>query len=245
MDELGVGTILRALVPVAAGALVVLGADPALAHVEVEAAPARALATNATLSMTAEAESQTAGITGVRIQLPAGLQPADLRLAAGPGGWRLTGSGAVVTVSGPALPVGRDLALRLTVRQMPAGDRLVLKTVQTYADGTRDSWIEVPTAAVPDPDQPAPIVTLQAAAPGATPLPRAVPTRAPGPPATAAGTPGPASNTPTSAPPSSGQTPAADSTDDGGSGAGWLFGGVLVGLVLLGGVVIAARRKLR
>jgi uncharacterized protein YcnI len=227
-----------AAVPVAAVALVVLAAGPAFAHVEVEAVPARALATNATLTMTAEAESSTAGIAGVRIQLPTGLQPADVRLAAGPAGWRLAGSGAVVAVSGPALPVGRALTLRLTVRQLPAGDRLVLKTVQTYSDGKRDAWIEVPTASVPEPDQPAPVVALQAAAPGATPLPRVSPTPAPT-------TPAPTTDPPTSAPPSSGQTAAADTADDGGSGAGWLFGGVLIGVVLLGGVVIAARRKLR
>ena len=70
--------------------LVVLAAGPALAHVEVEAAPARALATDALLTLTAEAESGTAGISGLRIQLPAGLVPGRpaAGLAARPaGGW--------------------------------------------------------------------------------------------------------------------------------------------------------------
>jgi uncharacterized protein YcnI len=227
-----------AVLSVAAAALVAATAGPALAHVEIEAAPARALAIDAVLTMTAEAESATAGITGVRIQLPSGLVPGDLRLAAGPSGWRLAGSGAVVAISGPALPVGTDLRLRIRVRQLPAGDQLVLKTVQSYADGQQDAWIEVPTSSVPDPDQPAPIVRLQAAAPGATPLPRVVPTTAA--PTTAAPT-----ATPASAPPTSGQTAAASNADDGGSDAGWLFGGVLVGVVLLGGTVVAARRRHR
>ncbi|HST67162.1 MAG TPA: DUF1775 domain-containing protein [Mycobacteriales bacterium] len=235
-------TVRRAAVVLVAGAAAVLtAAGPAFAHVEVEAAPARALATNATLTMTAEAESSTAGITGVRIQLPSGLVPADLTLASGPTGWRLTGSGAVVDVKGPALPVGRSLRLGLKVRQLPAGSQLVLKTVQSYSDGQSDAWIEVPSDSVPDPDQPAPVVRLQAAAPGATPLPRAT-TPAP----TAAA---PTSATPTTAAPSTAagsSAPAvaeAAADDDNGSGAAWLFGGVLIGVVLLGGIVFAASRK--
>jgi len=126
------------LVSTAAAAALVLTAGPALAHVEVEVAPARALATDALLSLTAEAESGTAGISGLRIQLPAGLVPGDLRLASGPTGWRLAGSGDVVTVSGPALPVGRSLRFGIRVRQLPDGRQLVLKTVQSYTDGKQD-----------------------------------------------------------------------------------------------------------
>ena len=206
----------------------VLAAGPALAHVEVEAAPARALATDALLSLTAEAESGRAGISGVRIQLPAGLVPADLRLASGPAGWRLTGTGDVLTVRGPALPVGRSLRLGIRLRQLPDDRQLVLKTIQSYADGRQDAWIELPTASVPEPDQPAPIVRLQAAAPGATALPRA----------TAA----PTTAVPT--PRTSGAAPAADPADD-GSVAGWMFGGVLAGIAVLGAIVLAARRRLR
>jgi len=228
-----------AVVSAAVGVAVVLTAGPALAHVEVEATPPRALATNALLSLTAEAESGTAGISGLRIQLPAGLVPADLRLASGPAGWRLSGSGGgVVTVAGPALPVGRSLELGIRVRQLPAGSQLVLKTVQSYSDGKQDAWIELPSASVPDPDQPAPIVRLQAAAPGATALPRAMPT--------ASATPSTAPITPsvTATPRSSGAAPVADPADY-GSGAGWLFGGVLAGIVVLGGIVVAARRRLQ
>jgi uncharacterized protein YcnI len=226
-----------AVVSTAAGIAVVLAAGPALAHVEVEAAPARALATDALLSLTAEAESGTAGISGLRIQLPAGLMPGDLRLASGPAGWRLAGSGGVVTVSGPALPVGRSLRLGIRVRQLPGGRQLVLKTVQSYADGKQDAWIELPSASVPEPDQPAPIVRLQAAAPGATPVPRATAT-VPAPTTSAPTTP------PGPTPRSSGAAPAADPADD-GSVAVWMFGGVLAGIAVLGAIVVAARRRLR
>ena len=237
MDDLGVVTATArrlAVVCTAAGLAVVLAAGPALAHVEVEATPARALATDALLSLTAEAESGTAGISGLRIQLPAGLVPADLRLASGPAGWRLTGTAGVVTVSGPALPVGRSLRLGIRVRQLPDDRRLVLKTIQSYTDGKQDAWIELPTASVPEPEQPAPIVRLQAAAPGATAVPRAAP-------ATAV-----PSTTPASAPTprTSGAAPVADPAED-GSVAVWMFGGVLAGIAVLGVVVVAARRRLR
>ena len=237
MDDLGVVTATArrlAVVCTAAGLAVVLAAGPALAHVEVEATPARALATDALLSLTAEAESGTAGISGLRIQLPAGLVPADLRLASGPAGWRLTGTAGVVTVSGPALPVGRSLRLGIRVRQLPDDRQLVLKTIQSYTDGKQDAWIELPTASVPEPEQPAPIVRLQAAAPGATAVPRAAP-------ATAV-----PSTTPASAPTprTSGDAPVADPAED-GSVAVWVFGGVLAGIAALGVIVLAARRRLR
>jgi hypothetical protein len=237
MDDLGVVTATArrlAVVCTAAGLAVVLAAGPALAHVEVEATPARALATDALLSLTAEAESGTAGISGLRIQLPAGLVPADLRLASGPAGWRLTGTAGVVTVSGPALPVGRSLRLGIRVRQLPDDRQLVLKTIQSYTDGKQDAWIELPTASVPEPEQPAPIVRLQAAAPGATAVPRAAP-------ATAV-----PSTTPASAPTprTSGAAPVADPAED-GSVAVWMFGGVLAGIAVLGVIVLAARRRLR
>lgn len=237
MDDLGVVTATArrlAVVCTAAGLAVVLAAGPALAHVEVEATPARALATDALLSLTAEAESGTAGISGLRIQLPAGLVPADLRLASGPAGWRLTGTAGVVTVSGPALPVGRSLRLGIRVRQLPDDRQLVLKTIQSYADGKQDAWIELPTASVPEPEQPAPVVRLQAAAPGATAVPRAAP-------ATAV-----PSTTPASAPTprTSGAAPVADPAED-GSVAVWMFGGVLAGIAVLGVIVLAARRRLR
>ena len=237
MDDLGVVTATArrlAVVCTAAGLAVVLAAGPALAHVEVEATPARALATDALLSLTAEAESGTAGISGLRIQLPAGLVPADLRLVSGPAGWRLTGTGGVVAVSGPALPVGRSLRLGIRVRQLPDDRQLVLKTIQSYTDGKQDAWIELPTASVPEPEQPAPIVRLQAAAPGATAVPRAAP-------ATAV-----PSTTPASAPTprTSGAAPVADPAED-GSVAVWMFGGVLAGIAVLGVIVLAARRRLR
>jgi len=146
----------------------------------------------------------------------------------------------VLQVRGPALPVGRALRLTLRVRQLPAARQVVLKTVQSYSDGRQDSWIEVPEAGAPEPDAPAPVLRLGPAAAGATPLPRATP----GPPAPT--TPAPATSAPatgpTPAPSSAALSPAGAPDDGGGSNAIWLFAGAGIGAVLLGGVVLAARR---
>ena len=234
----------RGAVVLAVGGAVVLGvAGPASAHVEVTATPARALATDVTLTLHGEAESDSAGVTGVRIQLPSGLLAGDVGLAAGPGGWRLSGSGQVVTVTGPALPVGRDVDLRFRLRQLPAGEQLVLKTVQTYADGRQDGWVELPSASVPEPDNPAPVVPLAAAAPGATPVPRttapAPTTAAPAPSASASASAGSSAPAPVTA---QARPADGDGAQEGAGNAEWLFGGVAAGVLILGGVVLALRR---
>lgn len=227
----------RSAVVLAGTAATLALASPALAHVDVEAAPARALAVNATITMTAAAESRTAGISGVRIQLPAGLLSADLRLVSGPAGWRASGRQQVLEVRGPGLPVGRDLRLSFRVRQLPATRQLALKTVQSYTDGRQDSWIEVPAAGAPEPDFPAPVLMLAAAAPGATPLPRETPAPATSAPAT---TPPPTSPPPTTTPSPQAEPPTGDNTS-----AVWLFGGAGIGALLLGAAALAARRRSR
>lgn len=151
----------------------------ASAHVEVEATPARALAVGATLTMVAESESTTAGIVAVRTQLPAGLLPADFKIASAPAGWRLSGQGQVLQVRGPALPPRRDLRLSVRVRQLPQTRQLVLKTIQVYSDGREDGWIEVPSPGGGEPDFAAPVVSLAPAAAGSTALPRETASPAP------------------------------------------------------------------
>ena len=46
---------------------------------------------------------------------------------------------------------------------IPTGtSQLVFKAIQTYSDGTVVSWIQVPDKAVPNPEHPAPTITLTA-----------------------------------------------------------------------------------
>lgn len=229
------------LVPPATAGLLLLAAAPAWAHIEVEAAPARALATDATVTMLAESESVTAGVAKLRIQLPQGLVADDLRLASGPRGWRLTGSGSVVEIGGPALAVGADPEVALRIRQLPQTRQLVLKTLQTYSDGRTDSWIEVAAPGGSEPDNAAPTVALAPAAAGATPLPRettAPPTTAP--PTTASPT--TASAAPSTSTPASTAAPAPAEESGGGSTARWLGAAVALGLIT-GGAIAWRRRR--
>ena len=228
------------VVSATAGGVVLLSAIPALAHVEVDATPAQALAVNATISVKAESESTTAGIVGSRIQLPSGLLASDIRLVRGPTSWRMAASGQVVEVRGPDLPVGEDLAFSLGVRQLPQTPQLVLKMVQSYSDGRKDSWIEVPSAGGGDPEFPAPIVELSPAAAGATVVPRATPSAAStstaGPTSSAGTTPSPSAAT---GPPAVATAPAAD---DSSSAVLWIGGAILLGLATAGVIVWRRRR---
>ncbi|MGY1663240.1 DUF1775 domain-containing protein [Geodermatophilus sp. SYSU D00705] len=208
-------------------AAVLVGAVPgaAAAHVEVSAPGATAGTGPVTLTFSAESEAPT-GIVAMRTQLPAGLAPADVALASGPAGWTLAPTADGFEVGGPALPAGGDAEYAVTVAQLPAGTtELVFKTLQRYADGREDAWIELPAAGAPEPERPAPVLTV---APGA-PAPAA--TAASGPPSGA-----PQSGPATDAAPAT--TPAAVPADEeGGVSGGWLAAlGVLAAAAVAAGL---------
>ena len=216
-----VGARLAVVAAVAALALVGL-ASPGWAHIEVSGQPARAGAQNAVVTFAAEAESQTAGITGLRVQLPAGIAPADVSLLRAPAGWRLTVQAGGYTVAGPALPAGRDAGYAIRVARLPVAESLVFKTIQSYSDGRQDAWIELPAAGGGEPEMPAPVLRLAPAAAPAT----ATATEASTPPATAA--------------------PAEDSGGSGTGGAGallWIGIGIAAAVVLAGAAGVIARRR--
>ncbi|MEU3832362.1 hypothetical protein [Streptomyces microflavus] len=85
---------------------VLVSAAPALAHVEVESETPQALAENVSLTFEAEAESDSAGITGMRVVLPAGISPADVTLQGQPKEWKLEAGSDGLTVGGPPVAVG-------------------------------------------------------------------------------------------------------------------------------------------
>lgn len=145
-------------------AVLLLTTAPASAHVEVSADKARAGATGSVLTFVAESESTTAGITALRVVLPAGIKPADVTWVSGPTGWALKAGADGYTVSGPAVPVGKDAEYAVRVRQLPTDTRqLVFKTLQTYSDGHVDRWIEEPNPGGAEPENPAPVLTVAAA----------------------------------------------------------------------------------
>ncbi|MGW4804279.1 DUF1775 domain-containing protein [Kitasatospora sp. NPDC004272] len=159
----------RSAGPALALGLLLGAAGTAAAHVEVESATARALAVDARLAFSAEGESSTAGISDVKVVLPAGIAPADVTLVEAPAGWSLTPTADGYAVAGPALAPGAAADWTVGVRQLPDATSLVFKTLVDYADGHTDRWIELPQGDT-EPQHPAPTLALSAAAPGATPL---------------------------------------------------------------------------
>jgi hypothetical protein len=200
-------------------------AGPASAHVEVRADKTRAGAANVTLSFHGEAESDSAGISRERVVLPDGIPPATVSLVEAPQGWTFTRTADGFTVGGKALKVGTDAQWSVKVAKLPHGEtRLSFRTVETYADGEVSRWIEIQEPGQPEPDNPAPLVTLTAAA-GATTAPSTAP--APSAPV--------------------GPTQPAPVADPAGQGSGsslwWVW--VLVGVVAVGAVAgaVAVRRR--
>ncbi|WP_330285856.1 DUF1775 domain-containing protein [Streptomyces sp. NBC_00576] len=223
------------LAAAAAGTLVLLTAGPAAAHVEVESDKAQALAENVEISFDAEAESDTAGIAEVRVILPKGIAPGDVTYGEGPKGWKFTTADDGYTIKGPALKAGVNAEYSVVVRQLPDVKEIAFKSLQTYSDGKIDRWIELDESS----EQPAPVLKLKAAAPGAKPV-------SPSPSETASESPSPsASPTPTAEATEAPASPAAEaaSDDDGGMSAGaWIGIGAAV-VVVAGAAVYLVRRR--
>ena len=215
-------------------ALLLLTAVPAAAHVEIESDKAQALAENVEISFDAEAESSTAGIKQVRVVLPEGIVPADVTYGEGPKGWKFTAGDDGYTVKGPALKAGENAEYSIVVRQLPDAKELAFKTLQTYTDGSVDRWIELDENG----ENPAPVLPLKAAAPGATPV-------APSPSETESASPSPvatATAEESTASPSV-QAEADEKDDEGGLSAGAWIGIVAGILVAAAAVVFAVRRR--
>ncbi|MFD5564782.1 DUF1775 domain-containing protein [Kitasatospora griseola] len=217
---------------------VVLGAaGPAAAHVEVNSSTAQALAVDATVTFSAEGESSTAGITDVKVTLPAGLAPADVTPDKTPDGWAFTPTADGWTVAGPALAPGAAAEYSVKVRQLPSTTSVVFKTLVDYSDGRTDRWIETPQGDA-KPEHPAPVLALRPAAAGATALPAAAAPSAPAPAASVSAT------LTASAPPSpapSGSTEKAD--DDNGESTTTIVLGGLIAVAVIGTLVALLVRR--
>jgi len=202
-------------------------AGPAFAHVEVSADKTTAGASDVTLTFTGEAENDKAGIKSERVVVPAGVDPAGVTLVKAPAGWKFTAAPDGFTVGGAPLGIGVDAVWKVKIAKLPEGrTRLSFKTLETYGDGSIVRWIEIQEPGQPEPDNPAPLVTLEPGPSSAT---------------SAASSTGPTSPTnPTSQP---AVTPVAELPgDDSGSSTWWIW--VIVAVVLIGvGTVLVARRR--
>ncbi|MFI8192054.1 DUF1775 domain-containing protein [Streptomyces sp. NPDC085946] len=233
-------TVRRLTLLTAAGATAVLvTAGPAFAHVEVEAEEARALAENVELTFTAESESATAGITGLRVVLPEGITPADVTFGAGPEGWTFTANDDGYIVKGPAVRAGEDAEHSVVVRQLPDAEELAFKTLQTYSDGRIDRWIELGGSGGDGHGHghghEAPVLELRAAEPGAKPV---EPSPSDAASASASPTPAPRASEPTASP----AAKEADEEDGGLSAGAWTGIGAAVLLVAAGAAYVVRRR---
>jgi uncharacterized protein YcnI len=212
-------------------ALLAAGTGTAAAHVEVSAPGATAGTGPVTVTFSAAAENPS-GVAGLRTQLPEGIDPATVSLASGPAGWTLTATADGFEVGGPPLASGEDAEFAVSVAQLPFEvTELAFPTIQRYADGTEDAWIEQTAPGAPEPEQPAPVLTV---APGAP-----APATASAPPTTTTPSPEPSPQE-TAA---TATTPAAEEEDDGGVATGWLVGlGVLVVAAVAGGLWVRRSR---
>jgi uncharacterized protein YcnI len=202
------------------------GTGTAAAHVEVSAEGAVAGTGPVTLAFSAESEAAS-GIAAMRTQLPDGIDPADVTLAAGPPGWVLTPTAEGFEVGGPALAVGADAEYAVTVATLPVGvTELAFPTVQVYADGTEDAWIEQEVPGGPEPELPAPLLTVAPGAPAPTTAAQPAPTVESTPAAPTASVPGSATEA------------------DEGSGNGWLVAAaVAVALAAVAGGLLYRRSR--
>ncbi len=177
---------IRALtVTLAAAGLVVAGALTAWAHVEVEAEPAVAGATDVTLTFHVPNEEAPAVTTQVTFVMPSdqplvgvtakpqnGFRPTTtsrhLAVAVPGSGGPVSEVATQVTFSGGRIAGKDEKPFVLNVDKLPAGVRaLTFKVLQQYSNGTIVSWIEVAADGAAEPEHPAPVLTL--AAPAASP----------------------------------------------------------------------------
>lgn len=199
------------------------GASTAFAHAEVTASDDRALAENVTLSFTSEAESDASGIKELKIVLPAGITPDAVVLKEAPEGWTFSSTADGYTLGGTALKTGEDAKYSVVVKQLPDAKSLAFKTVETYGDGKISRWIEVPSGGQKV-DNPAPVLDLKPAAPGAKLL-------APSPTPSAA--PSSASPTPSPEPSVATSPPSTTEEKDEGSSTGGIIG-IIAAVVVIG-----------
>ncbi|MGX5214259.1 DUF1775 domain-containing protein [Streptomyces violaceus] len=229
------GTVRRlALLTAATATAVLLTGGPAVAHVEVEADNAQALAENVELTFIAESESADAGITELRVVLPEGIAPADVAYDEGPDGWKFTARDDGYVIKGPAVKTGEDAEHSVVIRQLPDAKELAFKTLQTYSDGRIDRWIELGEPSGDGHGNEAPALALKAAAPGAKPV-------SPSPSKTQSESPSPTPAKSETSPSPAAQAKEKDE-DSGMSAGAWIGIGAAV-LVVVGGAVYFARRR--
>jgi uncharacterized protein YcnI len=168
--------IRRALVTAALALLVVAFATPAWAHVTIEPEQAPK-GSDAVLAFNVPNELENADTTRVEIAFPTDHPIADASAAA-VGAWKptvqkvkapkpiKTEGGEVtdmvqsVVWTGGTIPPGQFEQFRVSVALPDDADSLEFKALQTYSNGQVVRWIEDTPKGGPEPENPAPVLTL-------------------------------------------------------------------------------------
>lgn len=162
---------------IAAGALVLLAATPAFAHVTVQPGQAEQ-GGYSTIAFKVPNEKDDASTVKLEITLPADHPLASVMAQPVPGwdvkltksklakpvevhGKKVTEAVTKVTWSGGKIEPGTFQQFPLSVGSLPEdADQLVFKALQTYDDKDVVRWIEVPKEGAPEPENPAPVLKL-------------------------------------------------------------------------------------
>lgn len=169
-----------AIVCAAAAGAVLLFAGPALAHITVtpDSVPA---GSGAVLTFHVPNEESKAGTVKVDVQIPTDHPIAQLLVQPLPG-WTfkvktvklakpiVTDDGSfssavseVIWSGGKILP-GQFQNFQISADPMPTGEsQVTFKAIQTYSNGDVVRWIDLPQPGQPEPDHPAPIISLTTA----------------------------------------------------------------------------------
>jgi uncharacterized protein len=164
-------------------------AGPASAHVTVSASEAAPGASDVVITFRVPTESDTASTTGLAVQLPTDTPIASVLVAPHPG-W--TDTVQTVNLKTPIHTDDGDISQAVSVINwkanspaagikpgqfdefviiaglLPKVNSLTFKAIQTYSDGTQVAWIETPApGSSAEPEHPAPVLSLAAAAGGA------------------------------------------------------------------------------
>jgi uncharacterized protein YcnI len=169
-----------AAVTVTAATLVAVTALPASAHVTVSP-DSLPKGSTAELTFKVPNEESNATTTEVQVQIPTDHPIAQVLPKQIPG-WTVsvktttlatplkTDDGTFTTAvsevdwTGGSIPVGQYQDFQISVDPLPTDTgQLVFKAVQTYSNGDIVRWIDLTQAGQPDPEHPAPVLTLTAA----------------------------------------------------------------------------------
>ena len=170
-----------AIVLATAGLTLAAAASPAWAHVKIEPESA-AKGSDAVLAFAVANEKDPETTTKVEVQFPRDHPIAEALVEAMPG-WTAeatqfkvttpieTDNGPVTsavdkvtwTATGKGIAVENFQEFRVSVGLPTDADSLAFPTTQTYSDGSVVQWVQLTVPGGPEPDEPAPVLTLTSA----------------------------------------------------------------------------------